>query len=787
MSQQIQSIKSYKIVYPQVYSYILPNRIENEGSQKIGYTEKENVDERIKQQVNTAALKEKYSKLWSSPAFFEGNKESFTDKTFHKFLEKNGIEKRTELGSEWFYFNGNPENSKELFDLFRKEGFFALQTDEGKIEYVLRDEQKDAVQKALLYFQNNEKGEFLWNAKPRFGKTLAAYDLTKRLKAKKVLIVTNRPAIANSWFDDYDEFIGEYAFVSETSSIKNRPTLTREQHISHRPIKPLITFLSLQDLKGSKYFGGDYDKLRWVADLEWDLLIVDEAHEGVDTVRTDAAFGYIKRKHTLHLSGTPFKALANDKFPKDAIFNWTYLDEQKAKREELKQGETGEHTDLPDIKLFTYRISQMIREEVNQGIEIEDETYDYAFDLNEFFSTNGQRFVYEKEVKQFLINLSTNKKYPFSTPELREELKHTFWYVGNRVNSVKALEGLLKEDPVFKDYEIIIAAGNGKSFEEEENDFYANESSYNRVIDAISKHEKTITLSCGQLTTGVTIKEWTAVLMLTDIKTPSLYMQAAFRAQNPYKVYKDDELIIKESAYLFDFAPTRVLEIYDQFANGLNPKAVGGEITEEEREENIRELLNFFPVISEDTNGEMVELDAKQVLTFPNALAATEIVNSRFMTNLLFNESVRGVFNFPKEVEEILNKMPIEKNKRSEKPKGDIEIDLARDAHKNKAQKINQNSELILGEKIFRANTERVIDELFKDNKEIVPIEKIAKEITEVAEPLIAKYKEVYRATKAETDEVTKQITEKIEEIAEEYNSAEIKDKDILKQRVIET
>ncbi|MFA7082763.1 MAG: Eco57I restriction-modification methylase domain-containing protein, partial [Bacteroidales bacterium] len=438
-------------------------------------------------------------------------------------------------------------------------------------------------------------------------------------------------------------------------------------------------------------------------------------------------------------------------------------------------------------KLFTYRISQMIRDEVNQGIEIEDETYDYAFDLNEFFSTNGQRFVYEKEVKQFLINLSTNKKYPFSTPELREELKHTFWYVGNRVNSVKALEGLLKEDPVFKDYEIIIAAGNGKSFEEEENDFYANESSYNRVIDAISKHEKTITLSCGQLTTGVTIKEWTAVLMLTDIKTPSLYMQAAFRAQNPYKVYKDDELIIKESAYLFDFAPTRVLEIYDQFANGLNPKAVGGEITEEEREENIRELLNFFPVISEDTNGEMVELDAKQVLTFPNALAATEIVNSRFMTNLLFNESVRSVFNFPKEVEEILNKMPIEKNKRSEKPKGDIEIDLARDAHKNKAQKINQNSELILGEKIFRANTERVIDELFKDNKEIVPIEKIAKEITEVAEPLIAKYKEVYRATKAETDEVTKQITEKIEEIAEEYNSAEIKDKDILKQRVIET
>jgi type II restriction enzyme len=444
MSNITQNIKSYKVVYPQIYSYILPKRAQTEGSQKIGYTERENVDDRIREQVRTAAFIEEFKKLWSAAAFFEGNKESFTDKAFHKFLEKKGIERKWDLGQEWFYFNGEPLKSKDLFDLFRKEKFSALQNDKGKIDYILRFEQNEAVEKAIDYFQKTEKGEFLWNAKPRFGKTLASYDLSKRLGANKVLIVTNRPAIANSWFDDFEMFVDGYNFISETSSLKNRATLTREQHIAIRPIKPLITFLSLQDLKGSKYFGGNYDKLRWVADLEWDLLIIDEAHEGVDTGRTDAAFDVIKRKHTLHLSGTPFKALANEKFPKEAIYNWTYLDEQKIKQIELEEGETGEHTDLPDLKLFTYRISQMITDEVNEGIEIDNETRDYAFDLNEFFRAKDKKFVHEDDVKEFLKNLSTNKKYPFSTPELREELKHTFWYVGNRVDSVKALEKLLK-------------------------------------------------------------------------------------------------------------------------------------------------------------------------------------------------------------------------------------------------------------------------------------------------------------------------------------------------------
>lgn len=778
------NIKTTKVVYPQIYSYTLPELSANDGSQKIGYTERRDVDKRIYEQTHTAAFQLKAEKQWSAPAFFVNPQSDFNDKIFHKFLLKSNIEKRADLGTEWFYFNGTPERSKQLFDEFRSKGFAALQDGSTKEPYTLRDEQQDAVDKAYDYFNSHENGEFLWNAKPRFGKTLASYDLAKKLNAQKVLIVTNRPAIANSWFDDFERFIDGYYFISETSSLADRPTISRQQYISSAANKPHITFLSLQDLKGSKYFGGPHDKLKWVADLDWDLLIIDEAHEGIDTSRTDEAFDIIKRQHTLHLSGTPFKALANNKFPAEAIFNWTYLDEQTKKREELEEGESGDHTDLPDLKLYTYRISQMTAAEVNEGIEIDDETRDYAFDLNEFFATKNQKFIHEDDVKAFLKNLTTNEKYPFSTPELRDQLRHTFWYVGNRVDSVKALEQLLKQDDVFKDYKIVVAAGDGKSFDEEENDFKGNEKSFDKVKKAIKENPKTITLSCGQLTTGVTIKEWSAVLMLTDIKTPAQYMQAAFRAQNPFKFYENSELNVKESAYLFDFAPTRVLEIYDDFANSLNPKAVNGEITEAERKQNIKELLNYFPVISEDVNGQMVELDAEKVLTFPNALAATEIVQARFMTNLLFNDNIKGVFHFPKEVEDILDKMPVEKNKRADKSKTTLDLDDARKVEQAKQTKINENSDVILGEKIYRNNIDRLVDNALDYETPEETIETLPEQVSAIAEPLIAKYKDMYKKTNADAEAMQQAAEEKIRLIAAEFESGNIKDAGELKEKL---
>ena len=785
-------IKTTKVVYPQVYSYTLPDETDNEGSQKIGYTERKDVDARIREQVNTAAKHHRYDKLWSAPAFYQQQPpQDFSDKTFHKFLVKNGIENRQDLGKEWFFFNGTPEKSKQLFDAFRQQGFAALQAGGQKIPYELRSEQRGAVEKAVEYFRAHDNGEFLWNAKPRFGKTLASYDLAKRLEAKKVLIVTNRPAIANSWFDDFEMFIDGYYFISDTSSLSERRSLTREQYNAiEGHDKSMITFLSLQDLKGSKFFGGSHDKLRWVADLEWDLLVIDEAHEGVDTGRTDAAFEIVKRKHTLHLSGTPFKALANQKFPKDAIFNWTYLDEQKAKQAELDDplvGDSGPHADLPDLRLYTYRISQMTASEVNEGIEIDDETRDYAFDLNEFFATKSQKFVHEDDVRDFLRNLSTNAKYPFSTPELRDELRHTFWYVGNRVESVKALAQLLgedRDDNIFKDYKVVIAAGDGKSFDEEEGDFKGNEKSFDKVKDAIAANPKTITLSCGQLTTGVTIKEWSAVLMLTDIKTPAQYMQAAFRAQNPFRFTENGEFKAKKSAYLFDFAPTRVLEIYDTFANALNPSAANGEITEAERKSNIKELLNYFPVISEDVNGKMVELDAEKVLTFPNALAATEIVQARFMTNLLFNDNIKGVFHFPKEVEEILDKMDKETGKRAVKDDRKLDLDDARKVEVDKQTKINENTSVILGEKIYAANIERLVDNAVNYETPDETLESLPSSVDAVAEPLIAKYKETYKLTQAEAEQVKQEIGEKIRLATTEYESSDIKDAEQLKQNL---
>lgn len=223
--------------------------------------------------------------------------------------------------------------------------------------------------------------------------------------------------------------------------------------------------MSLQDLKGAKVFGGGYNKLEWVADLNWDLLIIDEAHEGIDTERTNMAFDKIKRRFTLHLSGTPFKAIADGQFSKNQIFNWTYIDEQRVKGSEIRNGnDSGDHINLPDLRLFTYKMSDVIASRLSDGVDLEEENFDYAFELNEMFSTdqNGN-FYHEQEILTFLDQLTSNEKYPFSTPELRNELKHTFWLVGNRVASAKAMEKLLRNHPIFKEYRIILAAGNGES------------------------------------------------------------------------------------------------------------------------------------------------------------------------------------------------------------------------------------------------------------------------------------------------------------------------------------
>ena len=657
-------IKTVRKAVPVIYAYSTPQIPDHNGWVKIGYSEQP-VKNRISQQTHTADVQ--YKLEWTKNATFDdGSGEIFHDSDFHAYLTKKGINRNR--GTEWFQIS--PDKAKQLLDEFR-ENRGVMQQSDSVIPYTLRAEQKEAVTKTISYFTSHEEPEFLWNAKPRFGKTLSVYDLVKKMNLKKVLIVTNRPSIATSWHSDYAKFLGPqsgYDFVSEVSELKNKPlVLSRKEYVDKKIKQKCIEFISLQDLKGSIAFGGHFDKLTEVSELEWDLLVIDEAHEGVDTRKTDVAFDHINKKYTLHLSGTPFKAIANEKFPEEAIFNWTYADEQERKRSWNDADGDNPYGKLPRLNMLTYQMSSIIEDDLRKGIQIGDETDDWAFDLNEFFLTDGKgKFIHNESVNKFLNALTEQEKYPFSTDELRGELKHTLWLL-NRVDSAKALEKKLKAHPVFKDYWIILAAGDGKTDDDEE-----TKKAFDRVTEAISKYDKTITLSVGQLTTGVTIPEWTAVLMLSSMKSPALYMQAAFRSQNPCLFHIGKSYMRKTQCYVFDFDPARTLIIYDEFANDLSSDTSAGKGDSDTRKEHVRKLLNFFPVIAEDDQGKMIELDAEKVLSIPRKIKCQEVVRRGFMSNFLF-QNIGNVFNAPQEVIDIINKM--EPVKEPQEPSGNVPMD----------------------------------------------------------------------------------------------------------------
>jgi len=758
------NINTSKKVVPMCYAYTTPEIARHHGWTKIGFTEQD-VETRIRQQTQTADIK--YKLEWMGTAIYDdGTGDTFRDTDFHAYLQKHDIERgthtyldangqeRTEK-TEWFHVE--PDASHNHFIKFKSNR--GILESLGSIEYKLRDEQNTAVGNTKSYFNANQddEPEFLWNAKPRFGKTLSTYDLCKQLGAQKVLIVTNRPAIANSWYDDYVKFLGTesgYYFVSQVDALKNKAyVLTRDQythHLADPNHKGCIEFVSLQDMKGSIYFGGKYDKLREVADLEWDLLVIDEAHEGVDTYKTDVAFDHIKRRFTLHLSGTPFKALANNKFDEKAIFNWTYADEQKAKRNWYENQDNLEmenpYESLPQLNLYTYQMSEIIRDKLQTGADFnaDGETEEYAFDLNEFFITKSDgSFKYEDAVDKFLDALVSQTKFPFSTPELRDELKHTFWLL-NRVDSAKALAKKLKEHPIFGEgqYEIVLAAGNGKIDDEEE-----NQKALDKVRKAISEHDKTITLSVGQLTTGITVPEWTAVLMLSNVQSPALYMQAAFRAQNPCLFKVGNEFYRKENAYVFDFDPARTLNIVEQFANNLSPDTTSGKGDIVVRKKHVYELLNFFPVYGEDEDGEMITLDAEKVLSIPRKIHSQEVVRRGFMSNFLF-QNISNIFNAPAEIIDVIKQLEPTKEQILVTPetKNDLainedgEVDIPQDIIIGQAQEV-------FGDKIYGLSQD-LIDKV-EEITEQTPaqpdeLEKYREAFKEVTTSLIETAKEEY-------------------------------------------
>ncbi len=655
-------VKSYRVIDPRIYAYQTPGVTYHEGWTKIGETRTQTVDERIAQQTKTVGVKPFL--CWDRPArYSDGTGRTFRDHDFHAYLEYQQVERErdaeTKRLNEWFKIDG--ERSLAHFETFVLRGAEVPQ--EEKHEYVLRSEQAEAVELTRQAYERGERA-FLWNAKPRFGKTLTAYDLVRQMGWKKVLVLTNRPAIADSWANDFRRFIGwrgELLFLSEVETLKGRPDVyTRKEYLEKLSAQSpeeepygFVAFVSLQDLKGAKRFGGQYAKLDWVAETVFDLVIVDEAHEGAETERAEVALDRIKHNFCLHLSGTPFKQLANRKFKEAQTYTWSYVDEQEAKAN--WQGESeNPYAPLPRMEMYTYQLSPMVEAEVRKGF---DEEHRYAFELGEFFKTDSKgKFVYEAKVRAFLSALTTQKKYPFSTPELRGELKHTLWVL-NRVASVKALEVLLKEEgSLFRDYEIVIAAGDGKSVDEEE--AVISDAALNRVRKAIKSGKPTITLSVGQLTVGVTVPEWTGILMLNQLKSPAAYFQATFRVQNPHTYQEGDTLYMKEVAYVFDFDPTRTLELFEQFAAEIVPPPEGGTGSPtEQREARIRRLLNFYPVLGEDDDGEMVELSVAEVLAIPRKLKCQEVVKQGFMSSFLFQD-ITCFFRNAKVYEPIINRMP---------------------------------------------------------------------------------------------------------------------------------
>ena len=773
-------IKSFAHVEPMIYAYNTPGVTYHDGWIKIGYTEKQTVEERIKQQTNTAGIKSNL--LWKGFARYTDNSGiSFTDHEFHDYLEfvKN-IER--EPHKEWFKIDKN--TSRDYFDEFASRG--VISGDDAKSDYTLREEQERAVTVTKEYFENGGK-EFLWNAKPRFGKTLSTYDLILKMGCVNVLIVTNRPSIANSWADDFFKYVywrNTYEFVSETDSLSKKPFVISDSEFVNRVVsgseKCRISFVSLQDLKGSVYFGGAYDKLAWACgDVDqngksrgytFDLLVVDEAQEGVDTMRTERAFEHIARRHTLYLSGTPFKAIASDKFGSNQIFNWSYADEQEAK-ESWAGEEHNPYEALPKLNMFTYQLSNMIFDQIQRGVDLSDDdnSTDYAFDLNEFFATNeGGKFIHEDEIRKFLKALTSQEKYPFSTPELRDELKHTMWYL-NRVASAKALAKLLKEEgSVFSDYEIVLAAGDGKLDEDSE-----SKASFDKVKNAIAKYDKTITLTVGQLTVGITVPEWSAVLMLCNMQSASSYMQAAFRAQNPCIFTSPDGSVQrKENAYLFDFDPARTLIIYDEFANNLIRETSDGKGSSEDREKNIRRLLNFFPVLGEDSEGRMVELDAKQVLSIPRKLKSQEVVRHGFMCNFLF-QNISNIFGAPAAIREILDQMPTAHEEKGSKKNasldgiedvpvnddGDVEIP---------AEVIIGTAQNVFGEKVYETMKSEIsevnINENSSDKEIISQIDDTLDEVKTIVEShVIAPAAESFELKGTEQKKITKEVNKGLE------------------------
>lgn len=592
---------------------------------------REDAKKRISQYMTTSGLPLKlewvelaYSKVLDNPWF--------TDTDVHRVLERSGV-KHSDLlqGQEWFHTTLPVAKAAIKAVKANKSSINVndLQENTPKVKIVLRPEQQAAVDKAKKAFRKGNK--MLWNAKMRFGKTLSALQLIKDEKYKHVLIMTHRPVVDEGWFEDFNKIeMPEAGYIY--GSKKEGATFDELQKSN----KPSVYFASLQDLRGSEEAGGKVgDKNRKLFSTNWDLVIVDEAHEGTQTELAKNVTKLVVGKNTklLELSGTPFNILDQYK-DEDQVYTWDYTQEQRAKRQWPidHPGEPNPYADLPKVNMYTFEMRNKFSETQFTG----DGTH--SFNFKEFFRVKKSgKFVYEDKVKQFLDNISSpdsRTNYPYSTEQFRENLRHTLWIMPG-VQEANAMEKLLKQHPTLGEkngYKIVNVVKDVKG----KDSGVTSESDVDRVNDAIGddpESTKTITLTVRKLTTGVTIKPWTGVVFLSNTNSAMQYLQAAFRAQTPYSSPTFGK---KTNCYIFDFAPDRALTVMAE-STQLNTGV--GKRTSSVQKQQMSELMNFLPIIGMTGNG-MRRYSVDTMLAQIKRVYAEKAVNMGFDDDSIYSDEL---------------------------------------------------------------------------------------------------------------------------------------------------
>lgn len=689
---------------PKIYAYEDTNP-QYAGLLKVGYTTVD-VQTRVKQQYPTLRPGDLPYKIVLEISAMRNDGTVFNDHDVHRVLRKKGI-KNPE--GEWFKCSVDDVISAIISI---KTGI--ITEDNRTLDFKMRPEQAAAVEKAATYFKSFRKENpdktphFLWNAKMRFGKTFAAYQLAKKMKYSKILVLTFKPAVQNAWEEDlrsHIDFKG-WQFISRNGL--NFDDVDKN--------KPYVCFGSFQDYLGKNDAGGIKAKNEWVHTTHWDCVILDEYHygawrenakdlfeaedskeekfgegEGIDYF--DEEIMPITTNAYLYLSGTPFRAITSGEFIEEQIYNWTYSDEQRAKEEWA--GDNNPYLSLPRMVMLTYQLPDSIREIAMQG------EYD-EFDLNIFFSAEGTgdnaKFQYKDEVQKWLdlirgsyletsvdnLKLGAKKPpLPFSDIRLLNVLSHTFWFLPS-VSSCHAMKNLLseKQNSFYHDYKIIVAAGSSAGI---------GVNALPPVLEAMENplESKSITLSCGKLTTGVTVKPWTGIFMLRNSSSPETYFQATFRVQSPWIVKNPDstspnkEEIIKNECYVFDFAPNRALRQIADYSCRLN-------VSESNPEKKVEEFISFLPVLAYDGSS-MKRIDAAGILDMAMSGTTATLLARRWESALLVNVdnytlhrlmnneaamdalmNIEGFRNLNQDIETIINKSESIKKAKKEASERDL-------------------------------------------------------------------------------------------------------------------